>query len=99
MIRVDISEPILSETVGVLRDKFSWAGYRLHFMRLKLLEIANLVKPVRTVSVVTDPDDDRIVECAVEAGSDYIVTNDKALLRVRQYAGIRIVKINEFLET
>ena len=57
------------------------------------------MKPVRTVSVVTDPDDDRIVECAVEAGSDYIVTNDKALLRVRQYAGIRIVKINEFLET
>lgn len=98
VIRVDVSEAILHETLGVLRDKFGWEGYRLHFARLELLKFANLVEPTQTVRIVDDPDDDRIIECALEAGSDFIITNDKALLRLREYAGIRIVKTSEFLE-
>lgn len=37
-IRIDTSDPILDETIGVLRDKFGWAGYRLHFARAALLK-------------------------------------------------------------
>ena len=51
-------------------------------MREKLLRIANRVTPAQTLKVVDDPDDDRIVECAVEAGPEFIVTNDKAILRL-----------------
>jgi uncharacterized protein len=39
-----------------------------------------------------------VLECAVSAGSDYIVTGDKDLLRLRQYAGIRIVSVSDFLD-
>jgi predicted nucleic acid-binding protein len=49
---------------------------------------------VRTVSVVDDADDD---ECALAGGSDYIITEDKALLRVGEYEGIRILKATDFL--
>jgi hypothetical protein len=34
LIRVDISDAILDETLGVLRDKFAWDAYRLHFARV-----------------------------------------------------------------
>jgi predicted nucleic acid-binding protein len=47
--------------------------------------------------VKDDPDDNRIVECAVSSGSEYLVTGDKDLLRLRVYDAIRIVKVAEFL--
>ncbi len=45
MIRIDTSDAILDELVGVLRDKFGWDGYRLHFMRKQIEIMTNLVKP------------------------------------------------------
>ena len=44
-----------------------------------------------------DPDDDRILECAATAMSDYIVTEDKDLLRIGQYRSTQIVTIQEFI--
>ncbi len=97
-IRMDISEAILAETIGVLRDKFGWDGYRLHFARLDLRKFAHIVVPTQTLNVNDDPDDNRILECAIAAGSDYIVTYDKDLLRLGEYAGIKIVRAVDFLQ-
>lgn len=97
-IRMDTSEAILAETVGVLRDKFGWDGYRLHFARLELRKFAHIVVPTQTLNVTGDPDDNRILECAIAAGSDYIVTYDNDLLRLGEYAGIKIVRAVEFLQ-
>ena len=47
--------------------------------------------------MTVDPDENRIVECAVAAGSDCIVTYDKDLLRLGEYAGIKIVTAVDFL--
>jgi predicted nucleic acid-binding protein len=41
--------------------------------------------------VVEDPDDDRVLECAMEARSECIVTRDKDLLRLMRYEGIEII--------
>jgi putative PIN family toxin of toxin-antitoxin system len=97
-IRIDISDAIMAELMRVLREDFAWDGYRLHFMRQRLLEIASRVTPTRTLKVVDDPDDDRILECAVEAGSEFIVTNDKAILRLGEYGGIKIIRVVDFLQ-
>lgn len=48
--------------------------------------------------VDADPDDNRVLECAVAAGSRFIVTSDGDLLRLGAYAGIRILKVADFLE-
>ena len=62
----------------VLRDDFAWDGYRMHDMREKLVGMSNFVVPAETLNVVPDdPDDNRILECAVEAGSDFLVAEDK----------------------
>ena len=97
-IRIDISDAIMAELIRVLREDFAWDGYRLHFMRQGLLKIANRVTPARTLKVVDDPDDDRILECAVEAGSEFIVTNDKTILRLGEYGGIKIIRAVDFLQ-
>lgn len=97
-IRIDISDAIMAELVRVLREDFAWDGYRLHCMRAKLLAVANRVTPTRTLNVVDDPDDDRILECAVEAGSEFIVTNDKAILRLGKYGEITVIRVVDFLQ-
>ena len=48
--------------------------------------------------VKDDPDDDKIVDCAATAGSDYLVTGDKAILKLGSHDRTRIVTAAEFLE-
>lgn len=99
MIRIDVSAAILDELVTVLRDDFAWEGYRLHFAREQLARLGNLVTPKKTIDAIKeDPDDNRILECALEAGSEFIVTSDKDLLRLGGYGSIRIVQANQLLE-
>jgi predicted nucleic acid-binding protein len=49
--------------------------------------------------IADDPDDNKIIECAVAAGADVIVSGDKHLLRLGQYRGIRIMKLRQLLES
>ena len=51
-----------------------------------------------TLDVTTDFDDNCIIECAIEAGSDYIISSDKHLLKVREFQGIVIVRPADFLQ-
>lgn len=97
-LRIDISDAILEEIIGVLRDKFAWEGYRLHFARQAITRLANVVMPHRTIDVASGPDDNKVLECAVEAGSDFIVTSDAHLLTLGRCEGISILPPVEFLE-
>lgn len=98
-IRIDISDAILDETMRVLRDKFEWSGDILHNSRGKLAKITNRVIPTARLSVIKeDPDDNRILECADRAKSDFIVSEDKDLLRLGQFGNARIVSIRDFVK-
>jgi hypothetical protein len=78
----------------VLRDKFQWDGYSLQDARGKLIALADFVSPTETLSVVKeDPADDGILECACAAKSDFIVSEDKDLLRLGQFGVARIVSV------
>ena len=61
--------------------------------------IAALVFPTdRATGATPDPDDEMILECALAAEADYIVTGDKKhLLPLREFRGIRIVCPADFL--
>jgi predicted nucleic acid-binding protein len=53
----------------------------------------------QTLDVITeDEPDNRILECAVAAGSEFIISADKDLLRRSSYAGIAIVRPADFLQ-
>ena len=50
-IRIDISNPILNETLRVLRDKFQWNGYMIQDARGKLLSLSNHVSPIVALEI------------------------------------------------
>jgi putative PIN family toxin of toxin-antitoxin system len=64
-----------------------------------LAESATLVFPMEKASGATiDPDDEMILECALAAEADFIVTGDKKhLLSLRQFRDIPIVRPADFL--
>lgn len=96
--RLQLSMEILSETVRILADKFHWPNEDIIEVRAVLNSITDHVVPhVRVEVVERDSDDNRILECSQTSGSDYIVTGDKDLLDLKQYAGARIVRPAEFL--
>jgi putative PIN family toxin of toxin-antitoxin system len=98
-IRMDISDAIINETIGILRDKFKQDPYTVNDNSQKLRALGNLVKPTETLNVITeDPPDNRILECAQAARSDYIVSEDKDLLRRGQFGGAPIVTIRDFFD-
>lgn len=66
----------------------------------QILGFATFVTPAQTLAVVAeDEPENRILECAVEAGSDIIVSADNDLLRLGSYAGISIMKPDDFVKT
>jgi uncharacterized protein len=98
-LRMDISDAIIDETVGILREKFKQDPYTLNDNHQRLRALGNLVRPTETLDVITeDPPDNRIIECALAARSDYIVSEDKDLLRRGQFGGAPIVTIRDFFD-
>jgi predicted nucleic acid-binding protein len=58
--------------------------------------IAILVQPATVPRIVpNDPDDDRVIACAIAARAELIVSGDSDLLAVKEYQGIRIVNAAE----
>ncbi|MEK7354547.1 MAG: putative toxin-antitoxin system toxin component, PIN family [Chloroflexota bacterium] len=47
--------------------------------------------------IASDPDDDKIISCAVEGKADFIITGDKGLLQLREYQGIKIINAEAFI--
>ena len=52
----------------------------------------------KIIAVKDDPDDDKIIECAVEGRVDYIITQDNHLLKMNGFEDIKIITPREFLE-
>jgi putative PIN family toxin of toxin-antitoxin system len=93
-----VSAHIRDEIERVLCDKFNWTLERVAVAIDPLWEVAHFVTPRETVSASRDETDNRILECAIEAGAQIIVSYDNDLLSLTPFEGIRIVKAREFLE-
>ncbi len=98
-LEIAISQPIIDETLRVLRKKFNWSEDDLEAAGTLIRGSTHLVHPIQSLHVIADdPSDNRILECAVAAGSEFIVSGDKHLLKAGSHAGIRIIRVSEFLE-
>ena len=89
-----VSPPIIRELARVLRDNFTWQEERIQIFIRRVADVSGrgLIATCTTVrAVAADPDDDRILECAVEGKADIIVSNDRHLLNLQEHAGIPIV--------
>jgi len=92
-----LSKPILDELLGVLARKFSRDAEELAHVALFLSDLATTVRPPPKLRVVKDEPDNRVRECAVAGRADLIVTGDSALLELREYRGVRIISLRNYL--
>ena len=92
-----VSQAIRAELEEILEQKFGWSEEHVAWACRPIWNIAENVAPRLTIAVCPDPDDDRILECALEAKAHVIVTGDTDLLRLSPYEGIAIVTPATFL--
>lgn len=98
-IELAISDALLSETLRILRDKFHRTPEQLEDADRFIQTITRHVYPTERLDAVpTDRDDNRVLECALKAGSDVIVSGDTDLLRLGTFQGIDILRVTDFLQ-
>lgn len=91
------SVTILTEMAHKLREKFHQTDDEIKVSMRRIGRVATVMKPRLTLSVLQDDSDNRILECAVEAQADLIVTGDRHLLKLRAHEGAAIVRLVDFL--
>jgi putative PIN family toxin of toxin-antitoxin system len=98
-----LSPEIIKEILSVLyrpslRRRFSQMAEPVHVRQiLAVLERAEVVEPSKRLSVCRDPDDDKFFECALEAGAEYIVSEDRDILDVGEFEGIKTITADEIV--
>jgi len=99
-VELFLSSFILAELERNLRDKFRLTKRQTDERVTVIRRMATLVEPTERIALVVAKDDDnRILECAVAARADYLVTADKEhLLPLRSIGTIQIVTPAAFLE-
>jgi putative PIN family toxin of toxin-antitoxin system len=82
----------------VLAVKFRWDPEQLQEDEAYLRRISKMVTPTEpVVAVSADPDDDKILACALAAQADAVVTGDHHLLDLGEYRGISVMRVADFL--
>ena len=91
-LAIIISEEILLEIERKLIDKFNWSQADIDTFLFRIRKITGVVSITQKLFVVTrDPDDNKILECAVSGEAELIVTLDQDLIKLKRFRGIGIV--------
>lgn len=92
------SNAILKEYRTVLKRDFNLSEAEVDVRLEELLELLVIVSPTRKLKVVSeDPADNQVLDGALEAKAEFIVSYDHHLLKLREFTNIRIVKPEEIL--
>ena len=97
LIELYTSEILCSEVERVLAVKFQWSSRRIAAATKYLWSLAQIVVPTQAIDHCADSDDNRVLECAIEARAGWIVMGDRHLLSLRPYRGIAILRPQELL--
>lgn len=98
-IELAISNAIVTEVTRILHHKFQWTPEDIKDAVDQILGFTKYVHAEYTLNVVpTDPDDNRVLECALAARSEVVVTGDADLLIAGSFRAIKIQRPAAFLE-
>lgn len=94
------STPIRNEVEHVLEKKFGWSRDEIQNRLPLLFSWFVQVHPrVSLAAVKDDPDDDRILECAVAAQAQAIISGDRHLLQLGSFESIPVLTPRQFLDS
>lgn len=91
-IKLFCSESILLELERKLREKFQVKEPEIQLFISTVSQIAKIIQPSYKLNIVkADSKDNIILECALAAKANLIVSFDKHLLKIKKYQKIGIV--------
>lgn len=95
-----LSPSLLSEIKRVLAyPKFSFNQDEIDEFISIVIETAEIVESRIIIDFISkDPSDNRLLECAVTADCNYIISGDKHLLELKEFGNIKILSPDEFLK-
>ena len=85
----NISKELVESKTGVFNKKL----FDILVGKMKV------IKPQSKINVCRDPDDNKFIECAIDGGAIYIVSGDKDLLTIKEYANVLIVSVSDYYST
>ncbi len=95
--RVYASTHVLDELDSVLTEELGISQRLASLSRRRIMRRASMVEPRESRhDVPLDAKDTPILRAALDAGVDYLVTNDRHLLDLTPYEGLRIVSMSEY---
>jgi uncharacterized protein len=99
-VDVAISAAILDEISGVLGGKkFQYPKRIVRALIAEIESLADLVEPGERVNAIQDdPEDNRVLECAVASGASVIVSGDSHLLALHTFGQMSIMSPGEFID-
>lgn len=94
------SPDLLTELRRVFKKKFLLSEKKLDELIRLISETSEITYPVERLKVIKPDDaDNRVLECALTARADFIVTGDeKHLLKLRSFQRIPILRPSAFME-
>ena len=97
--RIGISDAIIDEIKEVLlRPKFKLSIDQVKRIITEIESLCTIYYPnEKIINACRDKDDHIILECAVAANAEYIVTGDNDLLSMKKYKSIMIVNSADFI--
>lgn len=100
VIELVVSKEILLELAGKMGNKFYWEEAAIESLIEGIARFAKIVTPEEQLDIIKEENaDNRILECALSAEADFIVSGDKKhLLSLKKFRGIEIVSARQFLE-
>ena len=94
-----VSRPIVAEYRRILVQHNQRAFLADLESRVHSSVHCEMAEHTPSLQVVSDPTDNMFVECAVALRAEFIVSGDKALLRLGRHEGVVILNPADFLKT
>jgi len=92
-----ISPSIMEEVSGILSAKFGWTKEDLELFLPPSWDRCIIIKPTLRLKVCADPDDNHVLECAVAAEAEFLVTGN-AKHFPKAYKATKVISPRQLLE-
>jgi putative PIN family toxin of toxin-antitoxin system len=94
------SEDLLNEFKEVLmrKDKpFKLSSEEAEHVVTEMRGIAQIIHPNSQVIVCKDERDNKVLECAIDGGAEYVISGDLHLLGLKSFKGVKVISVMDFL--
>jgi len=98
-IQLIMSIEIISEISRILSDFKIQLPIELQKEWIHMITTNSMiVEPMQKFNIVADTTDNKFIDAAVAGKAEYIITNDKHLLKINQFKNIKIITPKEYIK-